>query len=533
MRPTTNNPAIGTILFASMLLAFASGPLLAADWYVDAANPNCPGSGTSADPFCTITGAVAAAASNDTVYVAAGSYSPGVVNLTKNLSFVGSPGAAVNGLFQVFKPISGPGPQVSFESLEINGEVYNNGSTVTLSNSTVTSSGGIAVRNLASACCDLLGFSAAHTTITDCVISATGAGTAVRNDSLDEASSTGTTASATVTISNSTLSGTNGIVNSSYVDIGSSFFAQSGTSFAHVTIANSTVVGSVAGVSNAAETCLYGWPGAYQSTANVTVTNSTVTGAAVGISNPIPSTPFTTTSTKISNTIVAGNGQDLSGTVTSLGHNCVGSTAGGTLAGSAAGDLLNVDPMFVDAAGGDYRFLPASPCIDAGDNAAAAGLASDLDGHARFFDDPATPDTGSGPAPLVDIGAYEYCGLSYGAGCPGAGGVVPELTQEDCAVAGQPIALTISNGVGGSTAFLFLGMSQAALPIGPTGCTLYAAPLFPQALPVPLDGAGSATIAAVIPASAAGMTITLQAFIVDGSQPHGFSNSNGLLMPIS
>ena len=84
---------------------------------------------------------------------------------------------AVNGLLQVFKPISGPGPTVNFESLAINGAVYNNGSTVTLSNSTVTSSGGIAVRNLASACCDLLGFSAAHTTITDCVISATGTGT--------------------------------------------------------------------------------------------------------------------------------------------------------------------------------------------------------------------------------------------------------------------------------------------------------------------------------------------------------------------
>ena len=31
----------------------------------------------------------------------------------------------------------------------------------------------------------------------------------------------------------------------------------------------------------------------------------------------------------------------------------------------------------------------------------------DLDGNPRFRDDPATPDTGHGVAPIVDMGAYE------------------------------------------------------------------------------------------------------------------------------
>lgn len=50
-----------------------------------------------------------------------------------------------------------------------------------------------------------------------------------------------------------------------------------------------------------------------------------------------------------------------------------------------------------------------SPCIDAGDNGAVpAGLLIDLDAQPRFIDDPTTPDTGLGAAPIVDMGAYEF-----------------------------------------------------------------------------------------------------------------------------
>ena len=64
---------------------------------------------------------------------------------------------------------------------------------------------------------------------------------------------------------------------------------------------------------------------------------------------------------------------------------------------------------------GDLRLVAASPCIDAGSNAAAvaAGLTVDLDGHGRFYNDPATQDCRWAPgtcgtAPIVDMGAYEY-----------------------------------------------------------------------------------------------------------------------------
>jgi hypothetical protein len=69
---------------------------------------------------------------------------------------------------------------------------------------------------------------------------------------------------------------------------------------------------------------------------------------------------------------------------------------------------INTDPMFVNAATDDYRLSASSPCIDAGDNSLALGDSLDFEGGARFFDRAATPDTGVGPPPIVDMGADEW-----------------------------------------------------------------------------------------------------------------------------
>jgi len=93
---------------------------------------------------------------------------------------------------------------------------------------------------------------------------------------------------------------------------------------------------------------------------------------------------------------------------------------------------IDADPLFTDPDGpdndpntwedNDYRLSPGSPCIDAGCNGAVppdiADLDNDgdtdeitpldLDSEGRFFDDPNTPDTGCGFAPIVDMGAYEF-----------------------------------------------------------------------------------------------------------------------------
>lgn len=102
---------------------------------------------------------------------------------------------------------------------------------------------------------------------------------------------------------------------------------------------------------------------------------------------------------------------------------------GATLTGYAA--IVDADPAFADPTGpdgfaatlgdNDYSLGAGSPSIDAGDNGRIAADLADLDGdgntaeevpfdltgRARRVDDPGTPDTGVGTAPLVDHGAYE------------------------------------------------------------------------------------------------------------------------------
>ena len=62
---------------------------------------------------------------------------------------------------------------------------------------------------------------------------------------------------------------------------------------------------------------------------------------------------------------------------------------------------IDTDPMFVDVAADDYRLLPASPCIDAGDPAyVALPSETDLDGNPRVANG------------RIDMGAYERSSTS-------------------------------------------------------------------------------------------------------------------------
>lgn len=70
---------------------------------------------------------------------------------------------------------------------------------------------------------------------------------------------------------------------------------------------------------------------------------------------------------------------------------------------------MDTDPLFVDPQGGDFRLAANSPCIDAADNTAVPlHILGDIEGKPRFIDSPLVPDTGSGSAPIVDMGAYEF-----------------------------------------------------------------------------------------------------------------------------
>ena len=67
------------------------------------------------------------------------------------------------------------------------------------------------------------------------------------------------------------------------------------------------------------------------------------------------------------------------------------------------------DPLLANPATGDFSPLSGSTCIDAGDSPALpASFTLDAAARPRRTDDPATPNTGIGSAPIVDIGALEW-----------------------------------------------------------------------------------------------------------------------------
>jgi uncharacterized repeat protein (TIGR01451 family) len=72
------------------------------------------------------------------------------------------------------------------------------------------------------------------------------------------------------------------------------------------------------------------------------------------------------------------------------------------------GNLADSDPLFVATTGGNFRLSDYSPAIDAGNNSLIpSGVTTDLDGNPRRYNDTGVTDTGTGTAPIVDLGAYE------------------------------------------------------------------------------------------------------------------------------
>lgn len=120
--------------------------------------------------------------------------------------------------------------------------------------------------------------------------------------------------------------------------------------------------------------------------------------------------------------------------------------------------------------------------------------------------------------------------LTYGEGCPGAGGFTPELSLGGLPEVGQQVAMSLGNGVGGALSLTMISAGEASVPIG-GGCTLLVQ-LPVLGIFIPLGGvgpgAGSYTLPGVIPLTSPLGPVFFQAFVADATSQTGFSATNGV-----
>ncbi len=181
------------------------------------------------------------------------------------------------------------------------------------------------------------------------------------------------------------------------------------------TIINCTITGNTAGSA--------GGGGIYCTMSDPTITNCTITGNTTdGFGKNISSTEGSNPT--ITNSILWGHGideiyvDDFSTAVVSYSDVQGGWPGPGN---------IDADPLFTDAANGDYRLAAGSPAIDAGDNTSVpVNVTTDLCNNPRFHDDSGTADTGNpdGVNHMVDIGPYEFQGVTALPGDIDGNGVV-------------------------------------------------------------------------------------------------------------
>lgn len=240
-----------------------------------------------------------------------------------------------------------------------------------------------------------------------------------------------------------------------------------------LTIANSTFSGNTAGGAGGS---IYN-DGAFSGRATLKINSSTFSGNSAGWGGDIYNNGFSGHATiEIGNTILNAGASTVSlfndsGTVTSLGYNL--SSDGGAGALNAAGDQINTDPMLgpLQDNGGPtltHALLPGSPAIDHGASevvkSGVSGLAALPCGHTDVRGT-ARPQDGDGDGGFeCDIGAIEL---------PGSGEVVaghsgafynPERNGEGTYVEvfpdGRSVVYTFTYRPNGSGPSWFIGVGE-------------------------------------------------------------------------
>jgi hypothetical protein len=174
----------------------------------------------------------------------------------------------------------------------------------------------------------------------------------------------------------------------------------------------------------------------------VRLTNNTITGNNGGVAAII----FAFGSITMQNSIIAANTPQNCAFNPGLSITGTRNIDSGASCAFSANNFSNTNPLLEPLAdnGGTtqtHALQNGSPAIDAGDNALAVDengnqLTVDQRGQSRFYNDLGMTDTGTGTAPIVDIGAFEKQTNSP----------IPDITIAD---------VTLAEGNAGTTNFVF------------------------------------------------------------------------------
>lgn len=122
----------------------------------------------------------------------------------------------------------------------------------------------------------------------------------------------------------------------------------------------------------------------------------------------------------------------------------------------------------------------------------------------------------------TSIGDYDpfACGsvAFAGTGCAGSGGFTPNLNLTGCLHANGNVTFSVTGGLGGQQAFLYVGTTAASVPVG-GGCSLLVSPIAAVIGPFPLSGVGAGngtfTLPTVLPSTIVAGTVLGQVVCTD------------------
>lgn len=426
--------------------------------YVDGSNPNCSnsGPGSSSQPYCTIQKGASVATAGTTVHVAAGTYAENVSPWNS-----GSAGAPI--VFSAASGVTVTGTPAGSNGFTIGGKSY-----ITIQNFTITNTvgSGVSAYNTTSSASNIVisgnhisysGRSTDSTTVkraitfTGVVTSSTVSGNTIDHNTgsgvyLGPSTSGNTVTRNTVSYSASGVTDSSGVYQrlspgidvrgsgNSILDNVSHDNDDSGIQLFQGA-ANNVVANNVCYHNRGYPVAAGGDHGidVNGSTNNVLVGNSVYDNVTAGIN-----VEGSATGTVVANNISVNNGinsprskgnvrvDSTSQTGTTIDYDLVnltssgamivwGSTSYASLAAFRAAvpgqetHGLQADPRWASPGSGDLHLTGGSPAIDSADSGVSGEQSQDADGQARF-DDPSTTNTGSGPRPYDDRGAYEFHG---------------------------------------------------------------------------------------------------------------------------